>query len=176
MTGFLLQRPRERRLAIIAGVLIVCWLLVSWLVQPLWEMGRDQQRRMAGQIQKLHALGRLLAQGASVERRYQVFADYLEPHDEEPAQRAFLNELEALSRSANVTLSLKPKPLKEEARMSRFEVELDVEGVQPNLMTFLDAVFHLPRLMTIERLRISHVPAKANLLRATLVVQKLTVQ
>ena len=29
-------RPREKRLSLIAGVLIGCWLFLSWLVQPLW--------------------------------------------------------------------------------------------------------------------------------------------
>ena len=58
--------------------------------------------------------------------------------------------------------------------MSRFEVELDVDGSQQELMTFLDALLRMPKLIAVERIRISSVPAKADLLCANLVIQKLT--
>jgi Tfp pilus assembly protein PilO len=157
-----------------ASVLIGCWALLSWLVQPMWERVRDLRLRVETQTERFEALSRLLAQAPSIEREYAQMAAYLEPEDNEQAQGSFLSDLEALSRGANVQLSLKPRPMKREERSSRFEVELDVEGSQQNLMIFLDALLRMPRLIAIDRLRISTVPAKENALRANLVIQQLT--
>ena len=165
---------RERRLALIAAVLIFCWLLLSVLVQPLWNRARDLRAEAETQQEKLDALSRLLSQAPAIEQQYQALAAFLEPEDDERVQGAFLENLESLSRQSDLQLNLKPRPLKQEDRVSRFEVELDVEGSQQNLMTFLDALLRMPKLIAVERIRISSVPAKADLLRANLVIQKLT--
>ena len=168
-------RPRERRLALMAGIVIGCWVMISWLVQPLWERARDLQLRVKTQTEKLEALGRLAAQASSVGRNQQVLAAYLQTEDEEQARGVFLNELEALSTQANLQLNLKPKPVKRVGRLSHFEVELDVEGLQPSLLAFLDALLGMPRLLTIERLRIAGLPSKPDTLRANLVIHRLIV-
>lgn len=170
----LMLRERERRLTLITAMFLGCWVFVSWLAQPLWQHVRELQDHVATQSQKLEARSRLLAKAPSVERRYQELAAYLQPSGGEPAQRAFLNELESLSRNANVHLNLKPRAVPQEQGMSRFEVELGVEGSQQALLAFLDALFRMPTLLVIERLRVSTVPAKIDEIRATLVLQKLT--
>ena len=167
-------RPRERRLALIAAVVIVCWGCIAWLMEPLWQRLRALHIRIAGQTEKMEGLSRLLAQAPAIEREYQGLAPYLAGGEEAQAPDAFLNDLETLSRTLNLQLNLKPRPVKREDRMSRFEVEVDLEGPQQSLLAFLDALFQMPRLMTIDRLRISTVPAKENILRANLVVHQLT--
>ena len=155
-------------------VLVSCWVLVSWLVQPLWDLTRDLRLHVETQTEKFQAFSHLLAQGPSIDREYQDLAVYLETEDDEQAHSSFLNELEQLSQASQLRMNLKPRPVKREERLSRFEVELDVEGSQQNLMTFLDALFGMPKLIAIERLRISSVPTKEDLLRANLVLQKVT--
>jgi len=167
-------RPRERRFALIAMALVVCWLLVSVLVQPLWDRVHHLRLHLQTQTEKLDALSRLLKQAQAVAQGYQAASIYLETGDDERAQSAFLDALEALSQRSSVQLNLKPRPAKREGRMSRFEVELDVEGSQEHVLGFLDALLGMPRLLTIERLRISSVPAKDALLHANLMIQKLT--
>ena len=174
MKGPLTLRPRERRLSLIAAVIISSWIVVSVLVQPLWDRTRELQLHVETQTEKLDALSRLLEQAPSIEREYQELSAYLEVEDDERAQGSFLNELEALSSRQHLKLSLKQRPIKREERVSRFEVEVDVEGSQDNLLAFLDALLGMPRLIAIERLRISSIPAKENVLRANLVIQKLT--
>ena len=169
-------RPRERRLALIAGVVIGCWLLVSWLVQPLWDRTRELRARVESQTEKLKALNQLLAQASAIEREHQQVAGYLTREEEEQAQSAFLNELEALARGLGLQLNLKPRQVKPEERFSRFEVELDVEGAQDRLLAFLDGLLGMPRLIAIDRLRLSSVPANEHALRANLVIQKLTLR
>ena len=168
--------PRERRLTLITAVVIGSWMIVSKLVQPLWDRARELQLYIEAKTEKLDAIRRLLEQAPSIERESQQLSAYLEAAGEEQAQGSFLNELEALSRASNLQLNLKPRPVKQDERMSRFEVELDVEGMQGNLLAFLDALLTMPRLMAIERLRISSVPTKDHVLRANLVVQKLTLR
>jgi len=53
-------------------------------------------------------------------------------------------------------------------------VELDAEGNQPQTLAFLDALLRLPKLLTVERVRISAAPAKPDVLRANVVLQQLT--
>ncbi len=174
MKVVLALRPRERRLALIAAILIGCWVFVSWIVLPLWDLVRDLRLRVEADTKRLRALSHLLAQVPDIERDHQQYAGYLEAADDEQAPAAFLGELEALARRSNVQLNLKPRPGKREERISRFDVELDVEGSQQSLMAFLDELLRIPKLITVERLRISAAPAKPDLLRANLVLQKLT--
>lgn len=168
-------RPRERRFAFIAAVALGCWSVLSLMVQPLWDVGQDVSARVQGQRQKLAAIARSLAQSRAVVRDAGRLAPLLAG---EPAggagSAALLGELESLSRTASVTLNLKPRPAVREGQVSRMEVELDLEGSQSGLLNFLDALLRLPRLLTVERLRISTIPAKPDTLRANLILQHLS--
>ena len=174
MKGPVTLRPRERRLGLIALLVIGCWAFLSWLVGPLWERVRGLHLHVATQTRKLEGLSDLLRRAPAIERSYQGVAAYLAVEGDEQAPGAFLDELEALSRTANIRLNLKPRPVTPEGGLRRFEVELEVEGSQQQIMMFLDALLRLPKLMTIERLRIAAVPAKADALRASLVLHTLT--
>ena len=177
MAPLLTLRPRERRLALAAGVLIGCWLFLSWIMQPLWERFRDLRLEAQTKTEKLEAISRLLAKAGSIKQTYQQVAPYLgSSTTDERAGATLLNELETLSRTSDVQLSLKPHQPKDEERMNRFDVELDVEGSQQNLLEFLDALFRLPKLIAIERLRISVIPAKTDALRAHLLLNTYTPQ
>ena len=166
-------RPTERRLALVAGVLIGCWAIVSWVVQPLWDRVHRLRERVQMQTEKLEALTRLVRQSSDIERAYQHAAPFLRSAESGNTPEAFLHDLESLARQAGVTLNLKPRPLKEDERLARFEVELDVEGSQQSLMPFLDSLLHLSRLTSIDRLRLSTIPTKTDGLRANLIVQQL---
>ena len=167
-------RPQELRLALIAAGVIVCWAAVSWVVQPLWDRVRDLRSHVQAQSDRLDALTRMLAESHSAPARPEALAEYLKTEDDTAAQGAFLNALEVLSRQMSLQLNLKPRPGKRDGRVSQFEIELDVEGSQPHLMAFLDALLQMPKAIAFERLTISTVPAKDNLLRANLILQKLT--
>ena len=166
-------RARERRLLLCAAVIFGCWAFLSWVVQPLWDRLRDLQLQVTTHLEKLESLSRLLTQAPAIMREHQELALYLETADTEQVRRSFLNELESLSRQSSVQLNLKPRPTKDTDRSTRFEVEVDVEGSQAQVMGFLDGLLAMPRLMTIERLRVSSLPSKPDLLRANLVVQRL---
>ena len=166
-------RPRERRLALLAGVLTGCWVLVSWIMQPLWDRMREVQQHRESQTGKLEMFSGLLEQGPAIERTREQFAPYLSVQEGEAGPGAFLNELEALCRTTHLQLNLKPKPIKQDGRASRLEVELDVEGSQTNILAFLDALLRVQKLVSLERVRLASVPTKENVLRANLVIQQL---
>ena len=171
MKRMLAFRPSEQRLALMAALVLLSWGVVSWIVQPLWDRVRELQLHVDRQLEKLEAVNRLLSQEPSVARRHQALASHLQVESDEGS---LLHELEALSWQSNLTLNLKPHPLKAEDHVSRLEVELDVEGSQEKLLAFLDALLGLPRLVAIERLRISSIPTKEQQLRASLLIQQLT--
>ena len=167
-------RPQEMRLALIAAGVIGCWAAVSWLVQPLWERVRTLRAHVQTQSDRFDALTHMLAESQFGRAHHESLAEYLAAENDEQSQGAFLNALETLSRQADLQLNLKPRPGKRDGRVSQFEVELDVEGPQQRLMAFLDALLQMPKALAFERLRISTVPAKEDVLRANLVIQKLT--
>ena len=169
-------RPRERRLALVAAALIGCWAVVGWVVQPLWRRLQELGAQVAVKTEKLEAMNRLLSQAPSVEQTYAALGPYLEAQEDEPAQAALLEELESLSRSAGIQMNLKPRPARHEERVHRFEVEVDVEGAQQELLTFLDGLLRLPQLVVIDRLRIATAPGKEGFLHANLSVQKLVIR
>lgn len=172
------KRPRERRLAISAGVLIGCWVLVSVVLEPLWDRMRDSQALLAGQQEKLGAISRLIEQAPEVEAQYRQVAPLLQGAEQpaDAAQESFLNTLEQLSRDAGVTLNLKPQPMKRDAKAQRFEVELDVEGPQAQVLGFMDTLLGMPSLISIERVRMSVVPARTDLVRALIVIQNVAIR
>ena len=169
-------RPRERRLAFIAAMVLLSMGVVSWIVQPLWDHVRELQLHVDTQLEKLEAVNRLLVEEPSVARRHQALAGRLQVDQADQTEGSLLNELEALSRQSNLKLNLKPHPAKAGGQASRLDVELDVEGSQEKLLAFLDALLSLPRLVAIERLRISSIPTKEQQLRANLLIQQLTIR
>ncbi len=167
-------KPREWRYALIAGVVIGCFLVVTWIVQPLWDHLRELHMRTATQMEKLEALSRLAAQAPAIDRAFEQLAPYLAGDDSEQAHSAFLDELASLSSASGLQVNFKPRPVKRDDSLSRFQVELDVEGTQVQLLSFLDGLFGMPKLVAVERLRIANVPSKAQWLRANLVIEKLS--
>ena len=165
-------RPAERRLALIAVMVIGCWAFVSLVVQPLLVRRDVVRQQVETQSEKLEAIHRVLSQADAVDQVYQQYAPYLDTAD----GGTFFSELESVARTASVTMNLKPRPVKTDGRVSRLEVELDVEGPQANLLAFLDSVLQMPKLVAIDRLRLSTTPAKEGVLRANLILRKLSIR
>jgi len=168
------MRPRERRLALIAGLVIGSWVLVTMIIQPLVDRAGELQESVEGQMEKFDALSRLIEQQATIERTYDGIAAYLAEPEAGQTPGAFLNELEALSRTSGLSMNLKPYPAKQDGRTSHFEVELEVSGSQEKLLAFLDSLLAMPRLIAIERLRFSSAPAKDQALRSVILIEQIT--
>ena len=169
-------RPQGRRLLLAASVFVGCWFFLTWVVQPLWGRLTSVTEHIESQQEKLATLNRLLSDTQAVANDQAVVGPYLTQKSGGETEGEFLIVLEGLSREASIHLNLKPRPVKIKDRISRFEVELDVEGSQQQIMTFLDALLQSSKLIAFERLRISSVPAKADLLRANLVIQQVTLR
>ena len=151
-------------------------MLVGRVVEPLAGRIKATDATADAAREKLDALTRLLKQAGAITSEYQQeVAGHIGSASQEGATTAaFLQELEALSRSADVQLDLKPRPVKPETQMNRLEVELNLEGSQEHVLAFLDGIFQMPRLLTIERLRLSANPMKGDVLRAHLLLHDLT--
>ncbi|MBI4597692.1 MAG: type 4a pilus biogenesis protein PilO [Candidatus Omnitrophica bacterium] len=169
-------RPRERRLALVGLVIFACWMLVLGVVDPLWRHVAALRTSAETELNLARELSALLAQAPEIGRQYEQFGRYLEAASPEADRSALFSALETLARSANVQLNLKPLPVKEEERLMRFPVELDLEGGSHDVLAFTDALLRLPRLIAVDRLRISVVPARESRLRANLVLQQLVLR
>jgi len=170
-------RPGERRLAFIAAVLVSCWVIISLLLQPSW----DHVRRLQGQIesagQKLEAIRDLLAGASKVRQRHALLTTQLNLGDGTDTQRTLLGELESLARQSGVQINLKPRPMKQDGMFTRFDIEFDLEGSQANSLGFVDALIRMPRVFTVERLRMVSVPAQSEAsVRTNIVIQSFTLQ
>jgi hypothetical protein len=166
-------KPRERRAIAGAGVLIGSWLAVVWLIQPLWEQMRELQGRIARSQQRLEAISRLFAQAPEITRRYQLLASSLSPDGQAGQQpQTLLETVQATCSQLNLQPSLKPRVAKSaQGGEERLEVDLGVEGPQGQVFALLDALMRLPRLMTIQELRILSVASRTDTLRATIILQ-----
>lgn len=170
MKGFPTLRHRERRLVLVVGVLIGCWAFVSFVAQPLWDESRDWQQRLERQTVRIETIRRLVGQAPVIDRRYRQISGYLETLQPEVAERAFLDALSAICRESGLQPNFKPRGIKREGQAARVAVEVDVEGSQPQILEFVDRLLRLPRLTTIEQLRMSVVPGKSGLLRANVIL------
>lgn len=168
-------KPRERRLALIAVVFIASWALIAWLVQPLWDRLRELHLDVGTHTEKFQAMQRLLEEAPAIERDYERYAPYLQSPDDDGTPQAFMKGLEAMSRRSSVQINLKPHQRKSDKDVTQFEVEIELEGSQPNLLAFLDELLLVKTLITIERLRLSTAPTPG-LLRANLLLQRLTLR
>ncbi len=169
-------KPRERRFIAAAGVLIGCWLAVAWLIEPLVAHVQQLERQIAHDQVRLDAMRRLFARAPEITRRHQELAAYLaavEPSEEQ--QRSFLTIVQETCSQLNLQPSLKPRMARSPGEADRLEVELAVEGPQEQVLSLLDALFRLPRLVTIQELRLLSVASKADTVRATIVLQDLAV-
>ncbi|GEM_PF-1701483 len=171
------MKPKQRvTLILLVTVAVVVWALVSGLAAPMWaQLGQLRQEAELTQA-KIAKLERLAARKPSIEQNYEAYGAFRSDEPESMTQRGFLDELEQLAGAGNVQLNLKPRPMEQEQRVSRVVVEMDVDGTQDELLNFLDRLLAWPRLIEIERLRISASPSKEYPLRASLVVSKLIVR
>jgi len=165
-------KPREKRLLYAALLLAGCWAVVGFLLEPLWHRASALNHEVMLQTEKLEALNQIVQRSASIERRYQVIEPYLSEYSEEAGARTLLEELEILSRRLTIPLNLKPRPAPRRGAKT-FDVEVDLEGSQKQIFAFLDNVLAMPQLILIQRLSISAIPRKPNLLRANLVIQQI---
>ena len=168
-------QPRERRLAMIAGVLIGCWLMLSWLLQPLWVRVRELNERVGQERDRLEAMTGLAERAGPAQQAYQEIAPLI-GQGGETDQALFLNALETMAQSAGVRLNIAPRSAVTADGLSRSNVELDAEGDQQHVIAFLDAILTMPALATVERLRLSMVPGKSDMLRASLLLQHIQLQ
>lgn len=168
-------QPRERRLAMIAGVLIGCWVILAGILQPLWSRVQEQRERVGLERDRLEAMTGLVERAGSAQAAYEEVAPLLGQGGAADSA-IFLNSLETIAQNAGVRLNIAPRSTVTAEGVNRSNVELDAEGTQESVIAFLDAMLTMPALATVERLRLSMVPGKSDILRATLLIQHLQLQ
>ena len=167
-------KPREKRMLFSALILAGCWAAMTWVIDPLWSRHEAVQSEVELRTEKLNALSRIIERSSAIERRYNAIAPYLSNFSDldSESEKTLLEALEVLSRQLTLPLNLKPRPSPRKDAKT-FDVEVDLEGTQAQIFSFLDRVLSMPQLATVSRLSISAVPMKQGLLRANLIVQQI---
>jgi len=169
------RRPasaRERLFAFGALGVVMTWAVVSHVGVPLWERMSLLQQQATLSEEKTARLRELLRRKPLIEQQHATYTHFWSDESDELIQGAFLDQLEQMAEAAKLHLSVKPRPISQIGKTSRFEVELEVDATQESLLTFLDQLLRWPHLIEIVRLRISTTVSKEYPLRATLVVNK----
>lgn len=164
--------PREQQLALAAGMVMIVWVVVSWVGLPLWDRVRQLGQRAPVSQRKLARLQEVMNRQSQIEQAYQAQASYRSTESDESMQSAFLSKLEELANGAGLKLGLKPRPIQRDGPLTRFGVELELDATQEALLTFLDRLLAQPVLMELDTVRISATTSKESPLRATLLVNR----
>ncbi len=166
-------RSRERKLVLGAGVLILFWIVISWITLPLWDRYRMLQEQARVAEKKTQKLQGLVRRKPVIEQQHQTYAAYWSGEGDETIQGVFLDELEQLAQASHLQMSVKPRPVQRQGTMSRFGVEIELDGTQDTLLGFIHQVLTSPQLLELARLRISTTVSKDAPLRGSLVINKI---
>ncbi len=167
---------RERHLAISTAALVGTWLVISWVVLPLWDRLSLLHQQGGGSEEKLARLQTLLHRRGDIDRQYQQYDAYFSRDPEEILQSALLDELEQLAGAEGLQINLKPQPVERGERLNRVTVELDVDGTQEAILGFLERLLTAPQLMDVERFRVSTTASLDRPVQASVVVTKLVLR
>lgn len=167
---------RERTLAIATVALVSAWFAVSGLVLPLWDRLSLLQQQGEGSQEKLARLQALADQQGTIEQRHQRYGVFFSDQPAERLQSEFLDELEQLAGGGNLQLDLKPQPIRQDGRLSRVTVELEIDGTQAAILGFLERLLTSPSLVEVERFRLSTTTSSDRPVQASLVVTKVTLR
>ena len=164
---------RERLLAVATGMVILIGLMVTWVGLPLWDRVTSLQEQATASTEKLARLRKLASNRPSIEHRHRQYAAFFSQESDELLQGGLLDALEQLAASSRLQLNLKPLPVHRDGRISRFRVEVEVDGEQAGILEFLDRLLSSPDLVEVDRLRLSSTASRDFPLRAALVVTKI---
>ena len=167
---------RERKLGLIAGLVMAMWVVLSWIAWPRWERLHELNQRAEISQKKLARLHELAKRKPAIEQAYQTYAAFLTRDPDAAVQRAFLDELEELARAENLQINLKPRPAQPGARGHLISVEVEIDATQQALLAFLDRLLGWSNLVEIERLRISATASSDYPIKANLVIDRVIVK
>ena len=166
---------RERTLTLGVVLLVGMWGVLSWIGWPLLDQFQQLEQQVKVASKKLEKLQGLSNRRPAIEQAYQRYAAFRSGESDELSQGAFLDELEQLARAGNVQISLKPRPVQRQERVSRLGIEVEVASTQEAILAFLDRLLASPSLVELDRLRLSTTASKDAPIKATLIINKVVV-
>ena len=161
---------RERTLALAAALVIGASMLVVKVMAPLWDQLAKLRERESVSQEKLERWRSLVARRGAIERASARYARFRTPEPPERVQATLLGELEELARASNVQMALKPRSIRKDEQADEIGLELQLDGMPPAVLGFLDRLLAWPRLMVFERIRLSTSASSDQPLRASVIL------
>lgn len=148
---------REKKIAAITGALVAGFVAFRLGFTPIlerYQLLSARERNLRGEY--LRARRNVLLQKA-VEREREVYAREISRQGSDQEEQSFLlREIERLSRELPIRLrGMRPLPHKELGFYQRYAVSMEIEGAVGHVMKFVHMIESSPKLLKVERLRLT---------------------
>jgi type IV pilus assembly protein PilO len=154
-------KPREKKLLIIALVIVLGFGFYYWVYQPQVNDLTNAESKLEQTVQNLKVKSAMLQRKEELEKKYQLLLDKLESRKEErflkPGEKTqLIMDLSDIAMEANVNLiSTNPKSTVKKDIYIQFPVKIKLRGEYNEIINFIEKVGNLGYLTRIDSFSIS---------------------
>lgn len=169
-------RKREKFLFGVTACVILSLGFYILVVEPLYKRWSDLDSDFEAAKSRLFKNLKLLSQKESLERQYEKYKVYMEKTQAaEDETAAILKEIENVALSCGVKITgIKPKAARQFKTYRKFRIEVVAEAKIGQFMKFIYDLESSKRLLKVERLVLSLKGTQSELLKATLIIRKIS--
>ena len=176
---FFYKLSKKERIGLVAALIVIMVVLVDKLViSPFGEKVHRINQEIDFSEKKLSRDLRNINNKDIIESEYKKYKNYVKKSsasDEEDVAN-ILAEIEALARSTGVNLvDIKPQATKQADFYKEYAIAVEVEGSMEQVITFLHNLNNSTQLLRSVKLRIGLKSKESSLIKASLMVTKISV-
>lgn len=165
---------REKLLFYLTIAIIAFSLIFNFLIIPLGKKWSQLNREILAKEMKLRKNIKFLKQERAVKKIYLKYYDYSKREgSDEGEMTSLLDRVEKVASMAGIHIAnIRPRPIKNFSFYKKYTLEMNCEAT---LLQFIEFIYNLqktPRLIRVERLKITS-QEKKSLLRAQMFISKL---
>lgn len=162
---------RERKMVIFAGVALVVFVVVQFLVYPLVDHRARLQKRLAGKEKALGEMHLLQQQFRQLNRQSGSMGDMLDQREQGFSLFAFLEQKADESNVKEQITYMKPSESMEGEKFTQSRVEMKLQGVSlERLLNFVKATESPSNLVGVAKMTIQENSKDQGMLDATLLM------
>ena len=166
---------RDKKLIFIAVIVILAWSSLNFILWPLGHRFFELRMESYRTGQELSNLKSLAGRKGLIEKAQASLSRFWSDASLEQSQRDFLSDIELIAQSAGVGVSMKPRPSKNQGKVSELVVEIELDAEEKSLLSFIDSLIKDDSLLDVERLKISSGASSNFPLRSTILLSRLII-
>lgn len=162
---------REKKMVTLAGVALAVFIVVQFVLYPLFDQRSRLQKRLVSKEKALSEMQLLQHQFQQLNKQSGSMADMLDQREQGFSLFAFLEKNADESEVKEHITYMKPSESQEGEQFAQSRVEMKLQGVSlEQLLTFIEKVESPPHLVGIAKVSIQENTKEPGSLDATLVV------